>query len=77
MAIYYFAIDHDEVHTAPEEGIELRDINAAWNEATTVCGEMLRDLNGELALGTDWKLTVSDGAHKPLFELQLTSRRLK
>jgi hypothetical protein len=42
------------------EGVEFADASAACGEAVTFAGEILRDVNGEMSEGGDWRLDVTD-----------------
>jgi hypothetical protein len=56
MPRFYFHVHHKRSHY-DLEGTELRDHRAAWVEATTSCGEMMKDLDGQLEVGPEcgWK----------------------
>jgi hypothetical protein len=58
------------------EGLELRNSDAAWVEATIACGELLRDLKGRLKPGDHWSMEVKDnsGAVLYLLEFKTSSR---
>jgi hypothetical protein len=59
MPLYFYRVTYGEgAPPLPHEGIELPDDRAAWVEATTACGEMLRDLNGDLRAGPEWRMEV-------------------
>jgi hypothetical protein len=73
---YYFRVNHHHPDTDHCEALDLPDQKAAWDEATTTCGEMLADLDGSLQEGSDWSMEVSDD-HGPLFELTFGARRLR
>ena len=55
------------------EGLELADNAAAWEEATTACGEKLRELDGSLRPGDGWKMEVTDANGKAIFALRFTT----
>ena len=44
------------------EGVEFADASAACGEAVTLAGEILRDVNGKMSEGGDWRLDVTDAA---------------
>jgi len=72
MPLYYFSTS---LHGAPSrfaDGIDLPDDDAAWVEATTACGEILRDLDGALLKAGEWRMEVLDRAHNPLYTLRFT-----
>ena len=59
MPRYFFNVYHNGA-ILDEEGYELADRSAAWAEATAAAGEMIRDLDGRLQPGKDWRLEVTD-----------------
>ena len=63
---YFFHITHNEPRVDDIEGVELTGEKAAWDEATKACGEMIRDIDGSLHMGSDWKMDVDD-EDGPLF----------
>lgn len=68
MPRYFFHVHHDGVQQ-DEAGLELPDRAAAWEEATRACGEMIRDLDGTLHVGSDWTMLVADGDDNTLFTI--------
>lgn len=55
------------------DGVELADDRAAWVEATTACGEMLRDLDGDLKAGSEWRMEVIRGSGEIVYRLTLVT----
>ena len=55
-----------------EEGYELADRPAAWAEATAAAGEMIRDLDGKLKPGQDWRLEVTDENKNPVYVINVS-----
>ena len=67
MPLYFFNFSRSlapEPRPFKNEGLELDDNAAAWEEATTDCGEKLREMNGALSPGEGWKMEVTDGQAK-------------
>jgi len=62
MPRHYFHVTHDGPRTDDVIGVELPNRKAAFDEATRTCGEMMKDIDGQLAVGTDWKMEVVDGS---------------
>jgi hypothetical protein len=62
-----------EARPFKNEGLEFVDDNAAWEEATTACGEKLREIDGSLRPGDGWKMEVTDAGGKALFALKFTT----
>ena len=76
MPLYFFNFSRaptTEPDPVMNEGLELVDDAAAWEEATTACGEKLRDINGSLRPGDGWKMDVMDGNGKAIFVLRFTT----
>jgi hypothetical protein len=54
MPLYFFNFSRAptrEPRPFKNEGLELVDDDAAWEEATTACGEKLREMDGSLRPG--------------------------
>jgi hypothetical protein len=76
MPRYYFRIT-GSLHTEiKREGLELPDKQAAWAEATTACGELLRDIDGALKPGDTWQMMVTDEAGRDIYQLEFRTREL-
>jgi hypothetical protein len=59
------------------DGIELADDRAAWVEATTACGEILRDLDGDLKAGSEWRMEVTRESGEIVYRLTLVTEAFK
>ncbi len=68
MPRYYFHVTHREPRVDDESGLKLADDKAAWDQATRACGEMIREIDGNLSQGTDWCMDVEDEAG-PIFSI--------
>ncbi|HEY3796593.1 MAG TPA: hypothetical protein VGM09_32635 [Bradyrhizobium sp.] len=77
MPRFYFHISHGDGSKIRNEGIELPDADAAWVEATTACGEIIRDLNGALKPGDAWRMIVKDETGAEMFHLEFSTRRIR
>ena len=75
MPRYFFNIIHAERSSVDDEGEELPDGHAAWREATTMAGEMIRDIDGKLRPGQGWELEVIDEFRNPLYVISVRARR--
>jgi hypothetical protein len=58
-------------------GEELPDDEAAWREATTLAGEIFKDVDGNLKPGEEWVVDVTDQDRQPLFLIRISTRKLK
>ena len=76
MPLYFFKFSRAPTAALPpfkNEGLELADNDAAWEEATTACGEKLREMDGSLRPGDGWKMEVMDAGGKAIFALRFTT----
>ena len=76
MPLYFFNFSRSanpEPSPFKNEGLELVDNDAAWEEATTACGEKLREIDGALRPGDGWKMDVTDAGGKAIFALKFTT----
>jgi hypothetical protein len=70
MPLYFFRIAYGVGTTRlARDGVELADDRSAWEEATTACGEMLRDLDGALKPGSEWRMEVTRGSGEVVYRL--------
>jgi hypothetical protein len=51
--------------------MELKDLRAAWKEATTATGEILKGIDGSLEPEREWRMDVTNDAGQALFSLRL------
>jgi hypothetical protein len=52
---YFFNVHHERT-TIDDEGEELPDMHEAWRAATLAAGEMIKEIDGELVPGREWRL---------------------
>ena len=76
MTRYFFNVSYNgDASPADEEGVDLPDDDAAWAEATGACGQMIRDLDGALTTGAEWRMEVANADGAVLFRLLLRAER--
>ena len=76
MPRYFFTVLDGHKSELKNEGLDLPDKDAAWVEATTACGELLRNLNGSLKPGDHWSMQVKDHAGSELYLLEFRTTSL-
>jgi hypothetical protein len=76
MPQYFFTVLDGRKSELKNEGLDLPDNDAAWVEATTACGELLRNLNGRLKPGDHWSMLVKDDAGAELYVLEFRTKSL-
>jgi hypothetical protein len=75
MPRYFFHVKG--FRPSPDDiGEELTDNEAAWQEATLVAGEIFKDLDGKFRPDSEWALEVTDERGKPLYLIQINSKRM-
>jgi hypothetical protein len=73
MPRYFFNITQGKLPRPSDEGMELPNDEAAWEEATTACGEMIKELDGKLKAGPDWQMVVTNDAGRKIYRLQFSA----
>lgn len=48
---------------------------AAWEEATRTAGELIRDVDGRLKPGHDWRMEITDEFSNPLWETHVRAEK--
>jgi hypothetical protein len=70
MTRYFFHIHRGGVSHIDREGVELADDPAAWGQGVMAFGEMLRDADGRLVAGDQWRMEIETEDGKSLFTFQ-------
>ncbi len=73
MPRYYFNTFHSDREFQDTEGMDHASQNDAWEEATTACGEMMRDLDGDLKPGEEWRMEVLNEQGEVVFVLRFSA----
>jgi hypothetical protein len=76
MPRYFFHVYHDQPEI-DDEGEELPDKHAAWEEATVMAGRTLQSLAGKLRPGREWRMEVTDEFANPLYVLRIHAEKPK
>jgi len=72
MPRYFFHV-HDGTNMPDEEGVELPDLKAARSQGILACGEMLKDIDGDLPRDLVWEMVVEDEAGAPVLTFRFTA----
>ena len=75
MMKFFFDVNGNGVPDS-EEGQTLANDEAAWHEATLVAGEIFKDVDGKFRPGQEWKLEVQNEQRRPLYSINVTSKKL-
>jgi hypothetical protein len=76
MPKYFFNVENIPPTMDPV-GEELVNDEAAWREATIVAGEIFKDVDGRLRPGQEWGLEVANEVGKPLFLIQVRTKKIE
>jgi hypothetical protein len=60
----------DGIERHQTDGIAFSSRAEVWQEASTSAGEILREMDGKMHLGMDWRMDVSDADGKLLYRLK-------
>jgi hypothetical protein len=71
MPLYYFVLTTHEATHEPGEPVEFAGLDAAWEEATTAAGEIIKDCDGSLPADAKWQIQIQDESRKPLRTIRL------
>lgn len=77
MPLYYFRIQSGQFSGADGQGTEFADDDAAWEELTRVCSDLIGDISRKLKQNADWEMEMLDEAKKPLFRIRLVAETVK
>ena len=73
MPRYYFVVTLNGETTEPTEPVDLPNMDAAWEEATTAAGEIIRDCDGQLSVDGKWQIEIQASSRKPLRTIRLVT----
>jgi hypothetical protein len=76
MQRFFFVVVDGRNMEVQNDGLELPNREAAWVEATTACGELLRDLDGKLRPGDQWCMKVRDASGADIYLLEFKTRAI-
>ncbi len=66
---HFFHIN-DGTDQPDTEGIDFPDFRTAHAEAVRTCGEMIRDIDGKMPVGSTWRMDVADETGRTVLTLQ-------
>ena len=76
MPRYFFRIRNGRYSGASEKSIELADRNAAWQELTRSCADMVGGICRKLGQNTQWEMELLDERKVPVFRICLVAASL-
>jgi hypothetical protein len=73
MSHYFFRIRNGPYSGACEHGAEFPDRDAAWEELTRVCSDMVGSITRKLKPNTEWQMEFLDESKRPVFRIRLVA----
>jgi hypothetical protein len=76
MPLYFFRIRNGRFSGAADCGTELADHDAAWQELTKVCGDLVGSISRSLKQKHEWQMELLDESKKVVFRIRLVGETL-
>jgi hypothetical protein len=76
MPLYFFSIRNGRYSGASDQGTELADRDAAWNELTGVCAGIIGGISRKLKQNSEWEMELLDESRRPVFRIRLVAESL-
>jgi hypothetical protein len=76
MPLYFFRIRNGRFSGAADCGTELPDHDAAWQELTKVCGDLVGSISRNLKQNHEWQMELLDESKKAVFRIRLVGETL-
>jgi hypothetical protein len=71
------AFENGRFSGAANCGTELSNQDAAWQELTNVCGDLVGSISRNLKQNNEWQMELLDESKKPIFRVRLVGETLK
>jgi hypothetical protein len=71
MPLYFFRIRNGQFSGAADCGTELPDHDAAWQELTKVCGDLVGSISRNLKQNNEWQMELLDESKKAVFRIRV------
>jgi hypothetical protein len=76
MPLFHFRIQSGRFSGASDAMFDLADRDAAWDEMTKVCGDLIGSISRNLKKDTEWQMELLDESEKPVFRIRLVAETL-
>jgi hypothetical protein len=73
VPFYSFQVIRNGDPSPVADSLELTDSDAAWEEGTVACGEMIRSIDGRFTPGSIWMMEVFDGDNRMIYRFKFTA----
>lgn len=72
----FFRVFTNDVERHKTEGIAFPSREEAWREASTSAGEILREMDGNMQIGLNWRMEVSNSAGDLIYRLSFKTEEI-
>ena len=76
MTQFYFRIREGRYGSPANHAIDLSDRDAAWNELTLVCKDLVGTIARDIKPNDEWQMELLDQAERPIFRIRLVAETL-
>ena len=76
MPKYFFNV-HGATPSRDDQGVDFPDDEAAWREAITSAGELMKDMDENFRPGEEWSLEVTDEEGQSVFFIVIHSKKTR
>jgi hypothetical protein len=76
MSRYFFSIPQGRFSGTSDACDEFADREAAWQELTRVCADMVGGISRRLGENDEWRVELLDESRKPVFRIRLVAETL-
>jgi hypothetical protein len=76
MPLYYFRIRNGVYSGACDYGAEFADRDAAWEELTRVCADLVSNIARKLKPNSEWQMEFLDESKQPVFRIRLMAEAM-
>jgi hypothetical protein len=76
MSLYFFRISHGRYSGASGHGSEFESREAAWDEMTRVCANLVGSISRTLKQNSEWHMELLDETRQPVFRIRLVAESL-
>ena len=76
MPLFHFRIQSGRFSGASDRTLDLKGRDAASDEMTKVCGDLVGSISRNLKQNTEWQMELLDESKKPVFRIRLVAENL-
>jgi hypothetical protein len=73
---YHLSLKQGQNSTQEDDGVELGNDDAAWDEASTTFGELIIDLDREHLAGPEWQMDIKRASGEVVYRLRFSAEEL-